>query len=139
MSIGMISTYIFSFFIFLYPTNGGKSTINSISYGGSGCPAGSVSTSKDSDSTTLAQEFDDFTLYWGPGTTPADRLKSCVVNIEFGFDEPCTQLAVNVQGIDATGFVSQMNENMTVSATVTYMRGDGVDAVVSPFSSILVP
>ncbi|CAN8098832.1 unnamed protein product [Discula destructiva] len=52
-------------------------SIGSVSYTGSGCPSGSVSTSLSSDKTVVTLGFDRFQTYIGPGTSLADHSKNC--------------------------------------------------------------
>ncbi|KAH7371934.1 hypothetical protein BKA66DRAFT_468886 [Pyrenochaeta sp. MPI-SDFR-AT-0127] len=125
------SAFLFTFSNFLYCTHAGISTINTVTYSGNGCAQGTVYTTKDPHSTILTQDFEGLFLSWGPGTNPVDHLKTCVININFGFDEPCNRLTVNKHGMNATGFLYRMRENVAIKAIVTYMRADGVDAVAS--------
>lgn len=109
-----------------------EATITSMTYSGSGCPVGSVSTSKSLDSTVLTQGFDAFMLYIGPGTRPSDRSKNCIVDISFDVragDNACGKVVVNRRGLDLSGFAN-IDVNDTVSVRVGY-DWQGVSGVVS--------
>ncbi|KAJ4389134.1 hypothetical protein N0V93_006596 [Gnomoniopsis smithogilvyi] len=59
--------------------------ITSVSYAGSGCPSGTVSSSLSSDQTVITLGFDDFQAYIGPGTILTDRSKSCKLLITLNY------------------------------------------------------
>jgi hypothetical protein len=65
------------------PPNG--VTINSINYGGSGCPQGTVSQFISDDRTTFTLIFDQYIANVGPGTNIADARKNCQINVDFHY------------------------------------------------------
>lgn len=114
-----LSTALILLTTLLHPISAAKATIKSLTYTGSGCPQGSVSTVIDPDSTSLSQWFDDFPVYIGPGTSITDRSKTCHMEIEFDFEDACTRMVFHEQGMDVTGFL-QMDQNVTATVAVGY-------------------
>ena len=55
--------------------------IKSLTYGGSGCPAGSVAVDIASDRTAFTLIFDQFLAQIGPGIALAESRKNCQVNL----------------------------------------------------------
>jgi hypothetical protein len=56
--------------------------IERATYAGSGCPAGSASISKSNDNKTATLSFDKYVTSIGPGTTVADKRKTCTINVK---------------------------------------------------------
>ena len=48
---------------------------------GSGCPAGTVSTTMSTDRTVVTFGFDAFQTYIGPNTRPQDKSKNCQIHL----------------------------------------------------------
>jgi hypothetical protein len=55
--------------------------IQSISYGGSGCPQGSVGQSISNDRTSFTLIFDQFVAASGPGVPVTEARKNCQINV----------------------------------------------------------
>ena len=56
--------------------------INSISYGGTGCPGDTVTWSLSEDRSSFTLLFDDYTAETGPGVERAGSRKKCQINLE---------------------------------------------------------
>ncbi|KAF2274017.1 uncharacterized protein EI97DRAFT_460425 [Westerdykella ornata] len=80
-----------------------KPTLGVFSYSGSGCPQGSVSfttglsTTNPAGNYTLTFGLDAFIVYYGPGTAPVDRSKSCAIEVGLSVPEGW-KLRVNAGG-----------------------------------------
>jgi len=59
-----------------------KVTIRGISYGGSGCPQGSVGSFISTDRTTYTLIFDKYVAEMGPGKSIRDSRKNCQINVD---------------------------------------------------------
>jgi len=57
-------------------------TIRSISYGGSGCPQGTVGSFISADRTTYTLIFDSYIAQAGPGKSIRDQRKNCQINVD---------------------------------------------------------
>jgi hypothetical protein len=55
--------------------------VDSISYGGSGCPQGSVGSSFANDRKSFTLIFDSFVASQGPGVPITQNRKNCMVNL----------------------------------------------------------
>ncbi|KAK3393542.1 hypothetical protein B0H63DRAFT_19430 [Podospora didyma] len=55
--------------------------ITSAVFSGNGCPAGSLSTSKNSDGTGLAFGFDKMEAWIGPGYTLSEKTRNCAITL----------------------------------------------------------
>jgi len=60
-------------------------TIQSISYGGSGCPQNSVGEFLSADRSTFTLMFDGFAAQIGPTTQPSDARKYCQINLDLQY------------------------------------------------------
>jgi hypothetical protein len=59
--------------------------ITDVSWSGSGCPQGTVSTSLTDDRTTVTFGFDAFQTYIGPGLAVQDRSKNCQLHLTLAY------------------------------------------------------
>ena len=59
--------------------------IQSIGYGGTGCPQGSVSTSISGDQTTMTMIFDKYVASLGPGIPVTENRKNCQLNVDIRY------------------------------------------------------
>jgi len=59
--------------------------INGITYGGTGCPQGSVGSFISADKQTFTLIFDEMVASSGPGTTITDQRKNCQLNIDLQY------------------------------------------------------
>jgi hypothetical protein len=91
-------------------------TIQSITYGGTGCPQGSVGSSFANDRQSFTLIFDSFVASAGPGVPATDNRKNCQLNIYMKWPQGFT-FAVNT--IDYRGFV-QLPAGATAEQKATY-------------------
>jgi hypothetical protein len=56
--------------------------IQTFTYAGSGCPAGSVANATDATNSVLTLLYDSYVAQIGPGTLPGDHRKNCQINLE---------------------------------------------------------
>ncbi|MEU8001851.1 DUF4360 domain-containing protein [Catellatospora sp. NPDC049111] len=89
--------------------------ISSITYGGTGCPNGSASTSLSADRTAATMIFDVFVASTGTGVPVTERRKYCQVNLNLHIPRSLAWLAT--VKIDHRGYVQ-------VPAGMTGSRGD---------------
>jgi hypothetical protein len=59
--------------------------IQSFTYAGSGCPAGSVANATNASKQVLTLLFDNYVASIGPGTLPADHRKNCQMNLDIHY------------------------------------------------------
>lgn len=67
--------------------SGHEVTIKAYTYGGSGCPAGSVGSMLSTDLTTLTLIYDQFIAQSGAGIQPKDYRKNCQVNVKIHYPQ----------------------------------------------------
>ncbi|KAF1955096.1 hypothetical protein CC80DRAFT_517280 [Byssothecium circinans] len=60
----------------------GQVTIRGVTYGGTGCPQGTMSTQISSDRTTMTLIFDSYIASIGPGVAVTENRKNCQLNVE---------------------------------------------------------
>jgi hypothetical protein len=85
------------------PTNPNGVFVESISYGGSGCPQNSVTASYASDRTTFTLLFDSFIAQVGPNLPATDARKNCQINVNLHVP---MGWAYSVMQVDYRGYVS---------------------------------
>jgi hypothetical protein len=60
-------------------------SINSIVYGGTGCPQGSLGSYISSDRSTFTLIFDDYVASIGPGVAITESRKNCQLNVDLQY------------------------------------------------------
>ncbi|KAI9205406.1 uncharacterized protein BJ171DRAFT_616066 [Polychytrium aggregatum] len=95
-----------------------KVYIRGISYGGSGCPQGSVGQSLSQDLTSFTLIFDSFIAYTGDG--PANR-KSCQINVDLVVPNGWT---FSLVGVDYRGFVELPAGGIATQYSLYYFQGE---------------
>lgn len=122
---------------FLLPTsasaegpNPAELYIQSVTYGGAGCPQGSVSQSFSADRETFTLLFDQFVASSGPGVPPAESQKNCQLNVNLR--EP-PGIQVGVTAFDYRGFV-HLPAGMTAESSTTYFfQGQQLQGTTTTF------
>ncbi|CZR68010.1 uncharacterized protein PAC_17909 [Phialocephala subalpina] len=61
--------------------------MRNITYGGSGCPQGSVGQFLSDDRDTFTLIFDSFQAQTGPGTTPDESRRYCQINLDLNYPQ----------------------------------------------------
>src|SRR5690606_5732798 len=77
--------------------------VHSISYGGSGCPQGSVGSSFSNDRKSFTLIFDSFVAYSGAGVPITEARKNCQLNINLRLPNG---FSYSVASFDYRGYVS---------------------------------
>lgn len=102
--------------------------INSIAYGGTGCPQGSVGSFISADRTTFTLIFDSFVASIGPGVPVTDERLNCQLNLDLEYPSGFQYSILNTEfrgyaGLDAgvTG----------VQAATYYFSGSTAQAMTS--------
>jgi len=94
----------------------GSVTINSIHYGGSGCPQGTVSSFISDDRTTFTLIFDSYIAQVGPGISIQNARKNCQINVDIHYP---TGYQFSVYKQDYRGFAS-LDAGVTGLQKATY-------------------
>ena len=63
----------------------GSVTISGLTYGGTGCPSGSVASAINSDKTIMTLIFDQYVAATGPGIKITDSRKNCQLNLNLKY------------------------------------------------------
>ncbi len=66
--------------------------VRTITYGGTGCPGGSMSTSVSNDRTSFTLIFDRFVASTGPGVPITESRKNCQLNVNVEATAPATRV-----------------------------------------------
>jgi len=105
-----------------------KVTINSISYGGTGCPQGSVGSFISDDRLTFTLIFDSFVASIGPGVPITSSRINCQLNINLQYP---SGFQYSVLGTDFRGYAG-LDANVTgVQSATYYFSGSSVQATTS--------
>ncbi|KIH93793.1 hypothetical protein SPBR_04430 [Sporothrix brasiliensis 5110] len=106
--------------------------VQSVSFSGSGCPQGSVSTSISTDRTVVTFGFDKFQTFIGPGYDLGDKTKNCQLHLNLKYPGGF-QFAV----LDSTyhGF-AQLDSGVTGSFYSTYYFSQDASATTTTQTSI---
>ncbi|KAF2263072.1 hypothetical protein CC78DRAFT_292449 [Lojkania enalia] len=63
----------------------GTVQINGVTYGGTGCPQGTLSSQLSNDRTTMTLIFDTYIASIGPGISPVENRKNCQLNVHLTY------------------------------------------------------
>ncbi|KAJ3306186.1 hypothetical protein HDV03_000420 [Kappamyces sp. JEL0829] len=77
--------------------------VNGLTYGGSGCPAGSVASSFANDRKTFTLIFDSFIASSGTGIPVTENRKNCQINVDMHYPQGWSYAIVSV---DYRGYVA---------------------------------
>jgi hypothetical protein len=100
-------------------------TVNSINYGGSGCPQGSVGTSFSNDRTSFTLIFDQFVASTGPGVAIGEGRKNCQINVNLNIPGGWS---FSIATVDYRGYV-QLPAGMTAEQkSIYYFQGEVAQA-----------
>ncbi|KAJ3269048.1 hypothetical protein HDV01_001917 [Terramyces sp. JEL0728] len=91
-------------------------TIKSISYAGTGCPAGSVSSVLSTDATTFTMIMSSFVASSGPGTKITDSRKNCQINLNLHYP---SGFAYSIASVTYRGYV-QIPDGITATQSALY-------------------
>ncbi len=99
--------------------------IRSLSYGGTGCPAGTASASLSSDATAFHLIFDRFIASVGPGISLPESRKNCQVNILFHVPDGYTYA---LRSVDLHGYADLASGAKGMVKTSSYFQGQAPTA-----------
>ena len=83
--------------------NPSQTYIAGLTYGGTGCPPGTVASSFSPDRTTFTMIFDSFIASSGPGVPVTDSRKNCQINVDMRYPSGWSYSIVSV---DYRGYAS---------------------------------
>ena len=98
-----------------------KTYIEAITYGGSGCNQGSVSSSVSEDLTTFTLIFDQFIAETGASKSIRASRKNCQINIDLRYPQGWSYSIVSV---DYRGFVSLPKGTTAEHSAIYYFSGE---------------
>jgi len=128
--LGKAYTYLrmFSMFFFLSlsivsgqapdPT---KVYVQSVTYGGTGCPSGSVGTSISNDRQSLTLIFDSFVASTGPGVPVTESRKNCQLNVNLRYP---SGFQYSITTFDYRGFVQLPVGAVAEQKATYYFQGE---------------
>ncbi|KAI8628753.1 hypothetical protein F5Y19DRAFT_112664 [Xylariaceae sp. FL1651] len=102
--------------------------ITSVTGSGTGCPQGTFTKDLSPDGTAITIGFDVFEVYIGPGTTIADRSKTCILSVTADYNSGHT---FGVQGTTWHGY-EFMSDKMTGSFISAYVFAGNTTTDTSP-------
>jgi len=105
-----------------------KVTINSISYGGTGCPQGSVGSFISDDRLTFTLIFDSFVASIGPGVPITSSRINCQLNINLQYP---SGFQYSVLGTDFRGYAGLDSGVTGVQSANYYFSGSSAQASTS--------
>ncbi len=94
--------------------------IQTLSYGGTGCPAGTVDLSLSADGTAFSMRFNAFTAILGPGISIVESRKNCQVNTMFHVPAGWTYALTSV---DQSGYLELADGAQAKVKTIAYFQG----------------
>jgi hypothetical protein len=95
--------------------------ISSISYGGSGCPQGTVGQSLSSDRTSMTLIFDEFIASVGPGVAITESRKNCQLNINLRIPQGWSY---TIGTMDYRGFANLARGHVGTQKSIYYFQGE---------------
>ena len=102
--------------------------VRSISYAGTGCPAGTVATNISPDRQGLRILFDQFIAEVGPGVPFNQKRKNCQLNIDLDFP---SGWSYTVRTMDHQGYVALERGVKATQAVSYYFQGQSATARLS--------
>ncbi|HRI67906.1 MAG TPA: DUF4360 domain-containing protein [Polyangium sp.] len=108
-----------------------KVSITSISYGGTGCPQGTVASSLSTDRKSLTLIFDSYIASSGPGVASTESRKNCQLNINLKIPNTFNYA---VSTVDFKGYVQLPAQKTATHRFTTYFQGGTKQA----FASVLL-
>jgi len=105
-----------------------KVTINSISYGGTGCPQGSVGSFISADRLTFTLIFDSFVASIGPGVPITSSRINCQLNIDLEYP---SGFQYSVLGTDFRGYAGLDSGVTGIQSAMYYFSGSVAQASTS--------
>ncbi|KAL2266834.1 hypothetical protein VTJ83DRAFT_6186 [Remersonia thermophila] len=107
--------------------SGHEIEIKGFTYGGSGCPAGSIGYMFSDDRTTLTLLYDEFIAAAGEGTQVKDRRKNCQLNLKLHYPQGWQ---FSIFRADYRGHVT-LPKGATGTATANYFFSGGAGQITT--------
>ena len=101
--------------------------INSISYAGSGCPAGTVAENISPDRQAFVLYFDSYLAEVGPGISLREARKNCQISIDMDYPQ---YWSFALKGLEYRGFADLDVGVEAVQTTSHYYAGQGSTATL---------
>jgi len=95
--------------------------VQSITYGGSGCPQGTVATSFSDDRTTFTMIFDQFIASVGPGVPQTEARKNCQINVNLHIPQGWS---FSIASADYRGYVQLPKGVTATQKSIYYFQGE---------------
>jgi len=102
-----------------------KVTINSISYGGTGCPQGTVGSFISADRSTFTIIFDTFVASLGTGIAVTETRKNCQLNVNLEYP---SGFQYSVLGTTFRGYADLTDGVTGVQSATYYFSGSSIQA-----------
>lgn len=99
--------------------------VRSISYAGSGCPAGSVAQNVAPDLQAFTLLFDSYIAEAGPGVSAREKRKNCQINIDLAFPQGWSY---SIFTVDYRGYVSLEPRTTAMQKSSYYFQGNRATA-----------
>jgi hypothetical protein len=99
--------------------------IQSVTYGGTGCPQGSVGNSIASDRSSLTLIFDRFVASVGPGVPITEARKNCQINLNLHIPQGW---AFSIATFDYRGYVQLAAGQRATQKAIYYFQGETTQA-----------
>jgi len=114
------------------PTPGGpdksKVYVESISYGGTGCPQGTVGQSISDDRTVFTLIFDSFVASIGPGVPVTENRKNCQINVNLHIPQGWSY---TIADVTYRGYVQLAAGHTATQSSLYYFSGSTQQARAS--------
>ncbi len=101
--------------------------VRSISYAGSGCPAGSVASNTSPDRQAFTLLFDQYIAEVGPGVPFREKRKNCQVNLDLDFPQGWSY---SIFSVDYRGYEALERGVKAAQQSSYYFQGQGSTAVL---------
>jgi len=95
--------------------------VQSITYGGSGCPQGTVATSFSDDRETFTMIFDEFIASVGPGVPITEGRKNCQINVNLHIPQGWS---FSIATADYRGYVELPAGMTATQESIYYFQGE---------------
>jgi hypothetical protein len=101
--------------------------VKSISYAGSGCPAGTVATNVAQDRQAFTLLFDSYIAEVGPGVPFREKRKNCQINLDLDFP---SGWSYSIFTVDYRGYASLERGVKATQQASYYFQGQGQTATL---------
>ena len=101
-------------------------SIAGITYGGTGCPQGTVSAAFSEDAKTVTMIFDQFLAQTGDGLSPSEARKACQINVDLRYPQGWSY---SIFKVDYRGYVGIPAGFTALQKATYYFSGDSAQLV----------